>query len=206
MLKIEKLNRILLRVLKLAYLNFLWIGGTLIGLVIFGIGPATLSVFSIIREWFRGNDDLPVFKTFVLNYKTYYKKGLILSLVYGVVGIILVVDFAYVSRWELRVFFGMMLFFYYLSLSYLLPILVHYDLKTLKESIKYSFLIGFSYLQYTLVSLVVIVAIYIMVARLLPALFTFFGFSVVFFILMGNANMVFNRIEESAKKEMELTN
>lgn len=203
MLKIEKLNRILLIILKLAYLNLLWIGGVLLGLILLGIGPATASVFSIIREWFRGNDDLPIFKSFVQNYKGYYKESLILSLIYGVIGLILVIDFIYASRWELKVFFGVILFFYYISVTYIFPIVVHYELKTLREKVKFSFLIGFSYLQYTLVSLVVIVVIYFLVAHTYPALFTFFGFSFLILILMGNAFMVFNRIEESQKEEVK---
>lgn len=205
MLKIEKVNTILLRILKLAYLNVLWIAGTLLGLVLFGIGPSTVAVFSIIREWFRGNDDLPVFKTYVRNYKGYYKESLVLSFIYGVIGFILVIDFIYMNRWEYRVLFGVILFLYFISASYIFPIIVHYDLKTLKEKVKYSFLIGFSYLQYTLVSLVAIAVIYLSVAHFYPALFAFYGFSFLIFILMGNAFMVFNRIEESAKEEMKLT-
>lgn len=202
----EKLNKICLRILKLAYLNVLWIGGTLLGLIVFGIGPSTAAVFSIIRDWFRGNDDRPLFKSFVQNYKDYFKESFIFTLLYGLVGLILIIDFIYMNRWEYKVFFGVLLFLYYISVSYIFPIIVHYDLKSVKEKIKYSFLIGFSYMQHTLVSLVAIIAIYALVARFLPALFSFFGFSFLIFILMGNAMMVFTRIEESAKEEMELSN
>lgn len=196
----EKLNTILLRVLKLFYLNVLWMGGTLVGLVIFGLGPSTAAVFSIIREWYRGNDDQPIFKTYVKNYKSYFKESFVISLIYGIIGLILIVDFIYMARWEFRVLFGVLLFFYFISASYIFPILVHYNLKTLQEKIKYSFLIGFSYLQYTLVMFVIIAAIYFSVAYIYPALFTFFGFSFLIFLLMGNANMVFRQIEASVEE------
>lgn len=200
-MKVEKLNRGLNKVLNLVLLNILWVAGTLFGLVVLGIGPSTLAVLSIIREWFRGNDDLPIFKTFVKNYKSYFKEGAILSLIYGVVGVILIVDFAYISNWAFRVFFGVMLFLYFLSLVYVFPILVHYDLKNLKEKIKYSFLIGFSYLQHTLILFVVIGVIVYAAAQILPALFTLYGASFPLFMMMWNAMNVFNIIEKSFEEE-----
>lgn len=207
MVNFEKLNKILLRILKLAYLNLLWIVGTVTGLILFGIGPSTAAVYSIIREWFKGNDDLPVFSSFVSNYKSYFKESFILIILYGIIGSVLIIDFIYVDRWEYKVFFGLMLFLYSISAGYIFPILVHYNLSSLKEKIKYSFLVGFSYLQYTLVSYVLITVIYFSVARFYPALITFFGFSFLIFMLMGNAYMVFKRIEESVKKtEMNLEN
>lgn len=201
LMKVEKLNRVLNRVLHLVLLNILWVVGTLLGLVVLGVGPATLSVLSIIREWFRGNDDVPIFKTFIKNYKVYFKEGAIFSLIYGVVGVILIVDFAYVTSWEFKVFFGVMLFLYFLSIVYLFPVLVHYDLKNLKEKIKYSFLIGFSYLQHTLILFVVTGAIVYGVAQIFPALFTLYGASFPLFMIMWNAINVFNIIEKSFEEE-----
>lgn len=201
--KVEKLNGVLNKVLNLVLLNILWVAGTLIGLVVLGVGPSTLAVLSIIREWFRGNDDLPIFKTFVKNYKSYFKDGIILSLIYGVVGVILIVDFAYITSWEFKVFFGVMLFLYFLSLIYVFPIMVHYDLKNLKEKIKYSFLIGFSYLQHTLILFVAIGAIAFAVAQILPALFTLYGASFPLFLIMWNAINVFKIIEKSFEQEEE---
>lgn len=201
--KVEKLNRGLNKVLNLVLLNILWVAGTLFGLVVLGVGPSTLAVLSIIREWFRGNDDLPIFKTFVKKYKSYFKDGIILSLIYGVVGVILIVDFAYITSWEFKVFFGVMLFLYFLSLIYVFPIMVHYDLKNLKEKIKYSFLIGFSYLQHTLILFVAIGAIAFAVAQILPALFTLYGASFPLFLIMWNAINVFKIIEKSFEEEEE---
>lgn len=201
--KVEKLNGVLNKVLNLVLLNILWVAGTLFGLVVLGVGPSTLAVLSIIREWFRGNDDLPIFKTFVKKYKSYFKDGIILSLIYGVVGVILIVDFAYITSWEFKVFFGVMLFLYFLSLIYVFPIMVHYDLKNLKEKIKYSFLIGFSYLQHTLILFVAIGAIAFAVAQILPALFTLYGASFPLFLIMWNAINVFKIIEKSFEEEEE---
>ena len=204
MVNFVRLNTILVRILKLSYLNLLWILGTLLGLVIFGIGPSTAAVFSIIREWFRGNDDLPVLSSFIKNYKAYFKESLLLILLYGVVGMILVIDYVYMTRWEFKLFFGILLFFYIISAAYIFPILVHYDLKSIREKIKYSFLVGFSYLQYTLVMFVIVGLVYFSIARVYPALITFFGISFLIFIVMKNAFMVFSRIEKESVNETQL--
>ncbi|MCC5895969.1 MAG: DUF624 domain-containing protein [Alkalibacterium sp.] len=204
MVNFVRLNTILVRILKLSYLNLLWILGTLLGLVIFGIGPSTAAVFSIIREWFRGNDDLPVLSSFIKNYKAYFKESLLLILLYGVVGMILVIDYVYMTRWEFKLFFGILLFFYIISAAYIFPILVHYDLKSIREKIKYSFLVGFSYLQYTLVMFVIVGLVYFSIARVYPALITFFGISFLIFIVMKNAFMVFSRIEKESVNQTQL--
>ncbi|MEC6747982.1 DUF624 domain-containing protein [Marinilactibacillus sp. XAAS-LB27] len=206
MKNVEKLNMILTRVLKLTCLNFLWMIGTMMGLGILGIGPSTAATFSVIREWLRGNDDLPLIKTFIAEYKRYFKKSNLLSLIYMVAGIILIMDYIYASRWELRVVFGVLIFLYTISVTYIFPVLVHYELKSLKEMIRYSFLIGFSYLQYTLVLFVSILAIYSIVARVYPALVTFFGTSFLIFIVMKMAYMVFARIERSVNESEAVKN
>lgn len=206
MVNVEKLNRILIIILKICYLNFLWVLGTLAGLVLIGIGPSTAAVFSIAREWLRGNDDSPVLKSFIDNYRAYFRESLMISLAYGLTGTILVIDYIYMTRLELKVFFGIMLFLYLISLTYIFPVMVHYDLPSIKEKIRYSFLIGFSYLQYTLVLYVAAAGIYFSVARFYPALFTFFGFSFLIVIIMKTAYIVFSRIEASVEEEQMETN
>ena len=51
-------------VMRLAYLNLLWIGFTLAGAVIFGLAPATAAMFAVTRQWTLGKTDVPVFQTF----------------------------------------------------------------------------------------------------------------------------------------------
>ncbi|WP_208559866.1 YesL family protein [Marinilactibacillus kalidii] len=206
MKNVEKLNQILTRILKLAYLNVLWIVGTIIGLGVLGFGPSTAAVFSIIREWLKGNDDLPLTRLFIKFYKQYFIQGNLISLLYSATGFILIFDYIYVSRWEWRVVFGLLIFLYVISATFIYPVLVHYNLKSFREMIRYSFLIGFSYLQYTLVLFVGIIGIYVVIARLYPALITFFGTSFLIFIIMKMAYLIFSRIEESVNKIQTIKN
>ena len=58
------LNRFCTWVMRLAYLNVLWILFSLAGLVVFGLMPATAAMFTVAREWAKGNTDAPVFSVF----------------------------------------------------------------------------------------------------------------------------------------------
>lgn len=58
------LNHFCTWVMRLAYLNVLWILFSLAGLVVFGLMPATAAMFTVAREWAKGNTDAPVFSVF----------------------------------------------------------------------------------------------------------------------------------------------
>ncbi|KPC99769.1 hypothetical protein LR69_02005 [Geobacillus sp. BCO2] len=65
-----KLYRACEWITRLAYINLLWLVFTVFGLVILGIAPATVALFTIVRKWLLFHDhDVPVLKTFVRTYK-----------------------------------------------------------------------------------------------------------------------------------------
>lgn len=66
----------------LAVLQLMWIGLTLLGLIIFGVSPATVGLFSIMRKRLHGQDDL---KTLIKNYWKIYKEEFINSNKIGVI-------------------------------------------------------------------------------------------------------------------------
>ena len=49
---------------KFLILNFLWVGFTLLGGVLFGIMPSTIATFYILRKFVQGDLDLPLFRTY----------------------------------------------------------------------------------------------------------------------------------------------
>lgn len=69
----------------LAVLQLMWTGLTLLGLVIFGISPATAGLFSVIRKRLQGQEDL---KGLVSEYWRVYKKEWIAANKIGIVLII----------------------------------------------------------------------------------------------------------------------
>ena len=49
---------------RLFLLNILWVVFTIVGLGIFGFGPATAAMFAIVRKWIiTPQEDFPLFKT-----------------------------------------------------------------------------------------------------------------------------------------------
>lgn len=192
---VEKINHFLMRILNLVYLNFLWILFTLLGLVIFGIGPSTYAIVSICRQWVKGNDDLSVLPSFWKYYKESFKESVIISWIYLLVGYILTIDLLYVSNWYLRVLFLLIAFVYLLSLIFIYPTMAHYNWKGIFLKMKMAFLFGFSQLQYSLVLILVIITSYLVAVRIFPGILAFFGISFLFFIITWTANQIFTRME-----------
>lgn len=196
----ERLNKIQLTLLKLAYLNILWILFTLLGAIVIGIGPATAAACSVIRQWLKGNDQMNIFPSFWKYYKETFKESILISVLYVIIGVILVVDFIYVPVWYGRIFFGFILFFFLISTVYIFPVMVHFDWDSIWLKVKMSFIIGFSYLQYTLLLFVVLGAVYVLIGQFYPGIVTFFGFSFLLYAMMWNAYQVFLRMEMDAQK------
>lgn len=196
MQSLEVVNKWCLRLIKLVCLNFLWMFVTLLGLGIFTIGPATYAMFSIIRQWVRGNEDQPLFSTFFDYFKENYRESLIISWLLIAVGAILVIDLIHVTSWYLRVIIWIAVFFYLIIAIYIFPTMVHYNWESFSLKIKMAFILGFSHLQYTLVLCLVIAILAILVASFIPSIVTFFGMSVLAYMIMWTANQVFRRMEQ----------
>src|SRR5690625_2603360 len=54
-----------------AYLNLLWVGFTLLGGMFFGIFPSTAALFTIARKTTLGEEEFPIFRTYL---KTFQKE------------------------------------------------------------------------------------------------------------------------------------
>lgn len=134
-----------------AYINLLWFAFTLLGLIVFGLMPATVSLFSIIRKWYCGQRDIKIFPTFWQSYKRDFVKSNLLGLVLAAIGIILYIDFYFLmsmSHWfsmVLLVFVVVLMFLYTVVLVHIFPVFVHFDIK-FWDYLKFSLTIGLSHL------------------------------------------------------------
>lgn len=191
----EKVNQIFTTILKLVYINFLWWLFTLLGLGIFGAGPSTYALVSIMRQWIRGNTSIPTFSSYWKYYKESFKESVVISWIYALIGYVLVIDLLYVSNWYLKVFFVIISLLYFLSAVYIFPLMAHYNWKGIFFRMKMSFIFGFSYLQYSLLLFVVIGATYWTAITFFPGILTFFGVSFLFYVITWTANQVFTRME-----------
>ncbi|MBT2720546.1 YesL family protein [Bacillus sp. ISL-46] len=131
---------------RLAFLNILWISFSLLGLVIFGFFPATVAMFSVVRKWMLGKEDVSIFKTFWTAYKREFLKSNLLGLMIFAIGIVLYIDFQFIQNAAnsfvsiLYVPFFIITFIFISMLFYIIPIFVHYDMN-ISQVIKNSFFV-----------------------------------------------------------------
>lgn len=131
---------------RLALLNLLWISFSLLGLVIFGLFPATVAMFAVVRKWMLGKEDVSIFRTFWTAYKQEFLKSNLLGLIIFAVGTVLYIDFQFVNNASsslisvLYIPFFILTFIFICMLFYILPIFVHYDMK-IRQIIKTSFFV-----------------------------------------------------------------
>jgi uncharacterized membrane protein YesL len=189
---------------KFAYVNLLWIGFSLAGLVILGVFPATISLFTVIRKWVMGERDIPLFQTFLVTYKTEFFRSNGLGLLVAIISALIVLDLIFMKNLgngftnAIQIPLYMFMFAAVMTMFYLFPVYVHYELKLI-QTIKNSFLIM---LINPLENLVIIVGIGAMffVVKFIPGLGFFFGGSLSAAIIMASSYLAFNKVDK--KKQM----
>lgn len=122
-------------VFLLLYVNFLWICFTLLGFIIFGIGPSTVAMFTVFRRWSMGDDGVRTFQVFWKTYRKEFKRANGLSLLLLLFGYMLYVNFNYLqldSEWlqQLsKILLIIAVIVYGIMVIYIFPMYVHYENK-----------------------------------------------------------------------------
>lgn len=189
---------------RFAFVNILWILFSLAGGIILGFFPSTIAMFAIVRDWLRGNSEVPVFKTFWKYFKKEFWKsnrlGLFIMAIFAIIGI----DIWYIQinlnellTWTYIPLLAFMLLFL-LFLFYIFPAFVHYDLKIFKL-VKNAFLIMLINPLNTILIILCLGSLYF-VMRSIPALAFIFGGSSYAFITMWLCLNAFNKIQRKQGK------
>ncbi|WP_050183239.1 YesL family protein [Domibacillus robiginosus] len=192
----ERMNGFCSLLLKLVYVHLLWIVFTSMGLVLFGAGPATMAMFSVMRQWIRGNEDISTFKAFKKAYQLHFKEGNQIFFLYGITGWILYIDLLYVQSPFVRAAVIAAGILYLASILYAPCIMVHYEMKSLFKKIKYAVFLGVAYFQYTLVLLVILGVMAGLLMSNSGFLFIF-GMSPAVYITMWMVHQVFQKAEKA---------
>lgn len=190
-------------IMRMAYINVLWIIFTILGLVAFGLFPATAAVFSVVRCWIMGETDIPIFKTFWKTYKSVYLRGNLLGYFLLILGVILYIDIrifnaspsSFVNLLAIPLI-GITIVFILTSL-YIFPTFVHYEMK-ITRVIKNSFLIMVINPLTTIIMLVGICTmgfIFLKIQGLIPL----FSVSILAMVIMVPAVHAFNRVTSNHK-------
>lgn len=201
---IKKLMMHLLPVLdeiwNLVLLNLLWIVFTLGGLVVFGIFPATVAVFAILRKWILKKETPNLFKEFWMYYKSEFKNANITGLFIWMFVYFFYIDWKFVQSVESPfsilgyILLLSLLLTFILIMLYLFPLVVHYNISYFK-GIKTAILLALLNPLNTIFIIAVSFILY-MVFSYIPALILFLGVSSFGWVCMKGSYTVFRKNEE----------
>lgn len=174
-----KLDGILINFCEWIYrfliLNFLWVVFTVVGGVVFGIMPATVTTFYILRKWVQGEFDMHLFKTFKNVYIKEFKNANKCGLFFAAIFMFLIIDLNILYSMDatystvLYIIVTAVLFFVSVAFIYFFPTYVHFEL-SLKEYIKNSFILALTSPIQTLIIGV--------------------GFALIFFFVKGSPGLI----------------
>ncbi|RFB15338.1 DUF624 domain-containing protein [Bacillus sp. HNG] len=185
---------------KFAYINILWLGFSLVGLIVLGFFPATMAMFAVIRKWLMGETDIPVFHTFWSIYKVEFLKSNGLGLIIVIVGGLIILDLVFVKNFSvIQIPIYLFMFLAVLTLLYIFPVFVHYELKIV-HIIKNAFLLMLINPLENLVMIVSLVTVFFVV-KYIPGLGFFFGGSLAGAIIMAVCYRAFKKMEKKQGKK-----
>ncbi|MBP3953590.1 YesL family protein [Bacillus suaedae] len=199
---VGKVDGILRWVTRIAYVNILWLVFTLLGLVAFGLFPATTAMLSISRKWLAGEVDFPYFKTFARAFKADFIKANGLGWILTVIGGILFLNYQLLqsgTEFHISVIFAFYLFVFLYTVVVLnvFPIFVHFK-APLFVHFRSALIIGLIHFHITLAMMLVLIAM-IYIASSYPTVVLFFSGSLLATSYMWLIFKSIDRVE--AKKE-----
>ncbi|WP_010281328.1 YesL family protein [Bacillus timonensis] len=195
----EKFNHFAIMMLKIAYVNILWISFTLLGLGVLGLFPSTGAMFAIVQKWLRKEPVEKIFQSFWKTYKNEFISLNKFGLFFILIGYILLYDFMFLQKNidKLQFLFPILLFLaisYFVTLLYFFPVYLQFDLKYF-QYIKQAFLIAASSLLETILILTACMLVGIVV-NLIPGMIPFFTGSVLALAVTWSSNRAFLKINK----------
>lgn len=185
---------------RFAYLNLLWVLFTVAGLLFFGIMPATVAMFAVVRKWQRGEDEIPVLTTFWKIYRQEFWKANSIGIILFLFGYLFSIQFQILGAQSALVYqmaqFSVVIVFALLALLilYLFPIYVHFELKT-GQYLKWSLIIAIVHPILTVFLLVCISLAGYMIFQIFPAVLFFFGGSLTAYFITWGVSKTFAKYE-----------
>ncbi|GAK05924.1 YesV protein [Geomicrobium sp. JCM 19037] len=187
------------------YLNVMWLFCSLLGGIIFGIGPSTVAVYAIARKTKLGEEDFPLFRTFWNVYKAEFIKANALFLMLLAIGFVVYFNINYFRLFDDMFHMGMQVFstiialmFIFIAL-YIFPVYVHYDLE-FKKYIQYASALSILHLGQTALMILSAVSVYYFFISF-PGFIPLFAVS---FIIHLNVWLAFRTIEKVESKGEQL--
>lgn len=164
-------------IMKLAYINILWVFFTLVGLVILGFMPASVAMHTVIRKLIM-KKDISITRLFFHTYKKEFLKANLIGLLIVAVGFLLYADLLFVQTMEgslrtiLFIALSTITILYGMIVLTIIPVYVQYELKFF-QYFKTSIIISLVNFHLVLLMIAGITLSYF-IFSLLPSLMVFF--------------------------------
>ncbi|SFM43204.1 Uncharacterized membrane protein YesL [Gracilibacillus orientalis] len=194
-------------VLLLLYVNFLWVCFTLLGAIVFGIGPSTVAMFTIFRRWSKGEEDIPAFKVFWQTFKKEFKRANGLGLLILLFTYMLYINFNFLqldNEWMQQMIKNVLIIVsvvFGIMVAYIFPMYVHYDNK-LYNYFKNAILITIYSPIRTIYLIAACLTLYYLYFTL-PVFLFFLGGSLSSLVIMWISYRTFVRLEIKQEKLQE---
>jgi len=178
---VTTLDRIFTWITRLVVLNVLWFFYTLMGLIVGGIFPATLTVLKISRKWIMGEDQFPIWGTFKQEYRKEFVKSNLVGWILTIAGVILYLNYLVLKGMGdmnivFYVAFYLIILFYLNLVIWSFPQLAHYNGKV-KHFFKNAIILGFGRFHYT-IAIMVYIFIVLYISLRFPGVLPFFTISI----------------------------
>ncbi|MFJ7936152.1 YesL family protein [Sporosarcina sp. NPDC096371] len=195
----EKFNRIAYRMIELAYINILWLLFTLIGLVAFGVFPATTAMFTVIRKLIKKEENFKIYPTFWQSFRSDFFKANGFGLIFIVIAYFFYFDFYFLqlNSGKLEFLFPILIFIMIsgiVTLLFFFPVYTHFNLRFF-QYFKQSFFIAITSPVEVIAIGTLAVFIYF-VATIFPGIIPLFTGSVFAYAATLFSYRAFSRIEK----------
>lgn len=195
-------------IMRLFYVNLLWLLFSIAGLVVLGFFPATTAMFAVIRKWIIEDVNIPVFKTFWEAFRAEFVQSNIIGYILLLVGYLLYINALFIKGIDNSVVTNISMFVfitilitYSIIVLYTFPILVHYKLK-ITDNIKVAFMIGLLSPFYTLLMISGMILVYFLIF-FIPGIIQFFLGSLLALFIMVNAYRAIIKVDPKNEHNLE---
>lgn len=193
--KINRLNEFLIGVLKLAYLNLLWLVTVVCGLGL-TFGPATGAMLHYYDRWLRKKEELPVFLSYWEFLKRGFKRSLIVGVIYELMFAVILGNLFLLKNWYLLVGNLLILVILLISFTHVFSLLSVLPEERILAVFKVTTILGFGYLHYTILAWTGIIGSYLLLAKFAPAALFLFGIALTGFFLAIASKLVLEELEK----------
>lgn len=185
--KMLRVNDFLLAVFKVVLLQILWLCVTLLGGVIFGIGPATYALMKTYDRWLRLKEQPAVIRQFFLYSRERFRQSVLISWLIGILLGIVVTNLFTAGSWYVQMANLLFLIALLFMFTNVYSVMAAVKYPSLKDILKGSLLLGFGYLHYSIITWTILIVGYLLIATYLPIIIVVAGVSMCGFIIATSA-------------------